>query len=158
MTTPLGIPSRLGLLLCLVLPVALATPSLAGPLYGRASLADLRKYGVAVRVACNGALDQHKETFQNHIENRLRSRNVPVVPSGSVVLKLIVNNIESDDGLFVVHFAMELDQSAWLPSSNRMVDAPTWDAWKMGEYREEGLLGEVDDLTRQFLNDYIAAN
>jgi hypothetical protein len=53
---------------------------------------------------------------------------------------------------------MELDQAAFLGSSNKLVDAPTWDAWKMGEYREEDLLSEVDDLTRQFLNDYVAAN
>jgi hypothetical protein len=130
----------------------------AASLYGRASLADLKKYGVAVRATCNGALAQHQEAFQNHIEQRLRSREVQVVPAGSVTLKLIITDIESDDGFFVVHMVLELDQSAWLPSVNKMVDAPTWDAWKMGEYREEDLLGEVDDLARQFLNDYIAAN
>ncbi len=128
------------------------------PLYGRASLADLKKYGVAVRVTCNGSLVQHREAFQSHIEQRLRSREVQVVPAGSVTLKLIITEIESDDGFFVAHMALELDQSAWLPSVNKMVDAPTWDAWKMGEYREEDLLGEVDDLARQFLNDYIAVN
>lgn len=138
--------------------LGLGSPCLAAPLYGRTSLADIKKYGVAVRVTCNGALEQHRETFQAHIEKRLRSRGVQVVPAGSVTLKLIVNNIESDDGFYVVHMNMELDQSAWLPSTNRMIDAPTWDAWKMGEYREDGLLKEVDDLTRQFLNDYIAVN
>lgn len=144
-------------ILCLFL-FSILTQAWAAPLYGRASLADLKKYGVAVRVTCNGTLAQHQEAFQNHIEQRLRSREVQVVPAGSVTLKLIITDIESDDGFFVVHMVLELDQSAWLPSVNKMVDAPTWDAWKMGEYREEDLLGEVDDLARQFLNDYIAAN
>jgi len=75
-----------------------------------------------------------------------------------VVLKLVVACIRSNDGFYVVDMRLELDQAAHLASNNRLVDAPTWDAWKMGEYREEELLAEVDDLARQFLNDYIAAN
>lgn len=135
-----------------------APTSFSAPMYGRNSLAKLREYGVAVRVLCTGDLAQHQDAFRAHIENRLRSRGVEIVPGGSVTLKLVSNSIRSDDGFFVVHLVLELDQTAFLASNNGMVDAPTWDAWKMGEYREEDLLAEVDDLTRQFLNDYIAAN
>jgi hypothetical protein len=149
--------SRISFIL-LALSFGFASPAMAAPFYGRESLAKLREYGVAVRVLCTGALSQHNDVFRGHIENRLRNRGVEVVPAGSVVLKLVVNSIQSEDGFFVAHMAMELDQTAFLASNNKMVEAPTWDAWKMGEYREEDLLQEIDDLARQFLNDYIATN
>jgi len=138
--------------------VLLAGVGWSAPYYGRDALADLRQYGVAVRVVCTGALEQDQESFANHIQKRLEARSVQVWPQGSVTLKLFVTDIQSNDGLFVVQMRLELDQAAFLGSNNRLVDAPTWDAWKMGEYREEDLMAEVDDLTRQFLNDYIAAN
>jgi len=118
----------------------------------------LRPYGVAVKVVCTGGLEQHQETFQNHIQHRLRARGVNILPEGSVTLKLIGNAIQSNDGFFVVHFQMKLDQASYLASNNKSVEATTWDAFKMGEYREEDLLQEVDDLARQFLNDYVATN
>ncbi|MEN9308378.1 MAG: hypothetical protein RL173_2310 [Fibrobacterota bacterium] len=118
----------------------------------------LKPYGVAVRVVCTGGLEQHQETFQNHIQNRLKARGVNILPEGSVTLKLIGNAIQSNDGFFVVHLELKLDQSAFLASNNKIVEATTWDAFKMGEYREEDLLQEVDDLARQFLNDYVATN
>lgn len=144
-------------LLLTMLHTALAAPPSASA-YGKASLTGLKKYGVAVQVACNGTLEQHRETLKTHIEDRLRARKVPVVPLGSATLKLLVTSIASEEGFLVVHMALELDQSAWLPSSGKMVDAPTWDAWKMAESREENLLEEVDDLVGLFLNDYLAVN
>jgi hypothetical protein len=135
-----------------------AVPSFAAPDYGRNAMADIQRYGVVVRVACTGDLEQHQEAFAEHIRKRLQARGVAVFPDGSVVLKLVVACIRSNDGFYVVDMRLELDQAAHLASNNRLVDAPTWDAWKMGEYREEELLAEVDDLARQFLNDYIAAN
>ncbi|MBK8801982.1 MAG: hypothetical protein IPN71_07985 [Fibrobacteres bacterium] len=136
----------------------LPAPSSAAAYYGREALAGLRQYGVAVRVVCTGALEQHQEAFTEHVKRRLEARKVQIVDDGSVALKLFVSNVQSSDGLFVVHMRMELCQSSYLGSNNKIVDAPTWDAWKMGEYREDELLSEVDDLSRQFLNDYIAAN
>lgn len=136
----------------------LPAPTPAAAYYGREALVGLRQYGIAVRVVCTGALEQHQEAFSEHIQRRLEARKVQVVQDGSVALKLFVSNIQSSDGLFVVHMRMELCQSSYLGSNNKIVDAPTWDAWKMGEYREDELLSEVDDLARQFLNDYIAAN
>ena len=132
--------------------------SQAGVYYGRESLYSLRPYGVAIKVVCTGGLEQHQETFQSHIQNRLSARGVTIVPEGSVTLKLMASAIQSNDGFFVVHMCLRLDQSAYLASNNKNVDATTWDAFKMGEYREEDLLQEVDDLARQFLNDYIATN
>lgn len=129
-----------------------------GVFYGRESMYSLRPYGVSVKAVCTGGLEQHRETFQNHIENRLKARGVTILPDGSVTLKLFANAIQSNDGFFVVHLELKLDQAAYLASNNKMVDATTWDAYRMGEYREEDLLQEVDDLARQFLNDYIATN
>lgn len=150
----LGIQA-LGLFVLLAL---LPTHVESAPVYGRNALGGLREYGVAVRVVCTGDLQQHQQAFKDHVENRLRSREIQIAPAGSVTLKLVVNSIRSDDGFFVVHMALNLDQTAFLASNNTMTDATTWDAWKMGEYREEDLLQEVDDLSRQFINDYIAAN
>lgn len=130
----------------------------AGVFYGRESMYSLRPYGVAVKAVCTGGLEQHRETFQNHIQNRLKARGVMILPDGSVTLKLFANAIQSNDGFFVVHMELKLDQAAYLASNNKMVDATTWDAYRMGEFREEDLLQEVDDLARQFLNDYIATN
>jgi len=138
--------------------LSIAGPVLSAPVYGRAAIADIKQYGVAIRVACTGDLEQHQEAFQDHIRKRLEGRGIPVQAEGSVVLRLLVTCIRSNDGYFVAHLRMDLAQAAHLASNNQLVDAPTWDAWKMGEYREEDLMAEVDDLTRQFLNDYIAAN
>jgi hypothetical protein len=139
--------------------VALATVChSAGVFYGRESLYSLRPYGVAVKVVCTGGLEQHKETFQDHIQTRLKARGVTILPDASVTLKLFAKAIQSNDGFFVVHMELRLDQAAYLASNNKMVDATTWDAFRMGEFREEDLLQEVDDLARQFLNDYIATN
>ena len=144
-----------------ILPALLLFPfrwTGAATAYGRESLAGLRPYGVAIRVACTGVLQQDQEAFADHIQKRLEARSVQVVPEGSVTLKLFVTAIQSNDGFLVAQLRMQLDQAAFLGSNNKLVDAPTWDAWKMGEYREEDLRGEVDDLARQFLNDYVAAN
>ncbi len=126
--------------------------------YGRESLYSLKPYGVVVKAVCTGGLEQHQQTFLAHIENRLRARGVAILPDGSVTLKLIANAIQSNDGFFVVHLELKMDQAAYLASNNKTVEATTWDAYRMGEYREEDLLQEVDDLARQFLNDYIATN
>ena len=130
----------------------------AGVFYGRESMYSLRPYGIAVKVVCTGGLEQHQETFKAHIENLLGARGVTVYPEASITLKLVVNSIQSNDGFFVVHMDLRLDQAAYLASTNRSVDATTWDAYRMGEFREEDLLQEVDDLARQFLNDYVATN
>jgi hypothetical protein len=126
--------------------------------YGKASLSHLRPYGVAVRVACTGAVEEHQEEFAQHVREQLESRGVSTRSEGSVVLKLLVTSIGSDDGFLVVHMRMQLDQAAHLALDNRLVEATTWDAWKMGEYREEDLMDLVDELSVQFLDDYVAAN
>jgi hypothetical protein len=148
--------ASLGFVLTAVLHTAVQSFSASN--YGRGALSDILHYGVAVRVVCTGDLEQHREAFLEHVKKRLEGRGIGVHPEGSVVLKLVVTSIRSNDGFFVVHMRLQLDQAAHLASNNQLVDAPTWDAWKMGEYREDELLGVVDDLARQFLNDYIAAN
>ncbi len=150
--------SKLPSVCVLIFLIAATAMSQAGVFYGRESLYSLRPYGVAVKAICTGGLEQHQETFINHIQSRLKARGVLIVPEGSITLKLTANAIQSNDGFFVVHLNLRLDQSAVLASNNKPVDATTWDAYKMGEYREEDLLQEVDDLARQFLNDYIATN
>ena len=130
----------------------------AEPPYGRSALTGLRPYGVAVRVVCTGDLRHREDEFAEHIRRRLEARAVRVVQDGSVTLKLFLTSVASGGGTVAAHLRMELDQAAFLGLDNRIVDAPTWDAWKMGEYREEELMGEVDDLARQFLNDYVATN
>lgn len=149
----------------LFLPIILVYCLLALPVqadesaaYGKSSLIGLRKFGVAIKVLCLGDLEQHQEVFLEHMKQRIQSRNIPVVPGGSATLKLLVTSIQSDDGFFTVHFSLQFHQSARLAYNNKLIDAPTWDAWKMGEYREEDLLQEVDDLTRLFMNDYISGN
>lgn len=131
-----------------------------GPVYGKSTFQGLKPFGVAVNVKCvgTGTLAQHEALFAERIKQRLESRSIKVVPTGSVVLKLLLTNIKSEDGLYVVHMALQLHQSAYLAFNNTLAETPTWDAWKMGEYQEAELMKEVDDLVRQFANDYISLN
>lgn len=128
--------------------------------YGMSTLRGLKPYGVAVRVKCigTGSLAQHEPLFTHRIVQRLESRNIKTVPGGSVVLKLLLTHIQSEDGLFAVHISLQLHQSAYLALGNQLIEAPTWDAWKLGEYKEDELMKEVDDLVRQFANDYLSVN
>lgn len=132
----------------------------ANATYGKNSLQGLKPFGVAIKVLCigTGKLSQHEQLFAERIRQRLESREVKVVPTGSVVLKLLLTNIQSEDGLYVVHMSLQLHQSSYLAFNNALVETPTWDAWKMGEYQENELLREVDDLVRQFANDYVSLN
>lgn len=128
------------------------------PNYGVETLEDVLKYGVEVRVVCTKEVRQHKPTFLDHIKNRLNRRGLKIIKDGNVVLRVTVTAISSDDGFYVVHYLMEVLQSASLAMNNAPTEAPVWDIYRMGEYREQDLLPVIDDMTREFLNDYISVN
>ena len=128
------------------------------PYYGSKTLVELREYGIEVRVSCSPELAQFKTPFTKEIEKRLKRKRIQVFPSSNVVLKLIAHAISSDDGFYIIHFTLELAQGAHLDISQKYVEAPTWDAVKMGEYKADELLAQVDDLARIFVNDYLSRN
>lgn len=131
---------------------------MASSVYGRQSLANLRPFGIAVRVACAGVSPERSGEYARRLDMRLRSRSVRVVPEGSVVLKLFLTSVRTANGRVAAHLRLQVDQAALLASTNQPVDAPTWDAWKLGEYGEDEIPSEIDDLARQFLNDYVSVN
>jgi len=126
--------------------------------YGPESLGGVKPYGIEVRVICSKEVEKHQQVFLDYIKSRLERRGVSVVPEGNVVLRLNVTAITSDDGFFMVHFLLECLQTAYLAKDNSPTEATVWDAYRMGEYREQDLIPVVDDLLRVFLNDYISVN
>ena len=126
--------------------------------YGRETLENLNKYGIDLRVSITEDLKHHQNTILDHLNRRLVRRGITMEKSSSVVLKLSIKSISSDDGFYVAYINLELHQTANLASNNKSIEAPTWDAWKMGEYREQDILKEVDDLARLFTNDYLYGN
>ena len=126
--------------------------------YGRETLENLNKYGLDIRVSITDDLKHHKNTIRDHLNRRLVRRGITMEKSSSVVLKLSIKSISSDDGFYVAYINLELHQTANLASNNKSIEAPTWDAWKMGEYREQDIIKEVDDLARLFTNDYLYGN
>ena len=144
------------ILIALFFPVLLSSQT--NSYYGSKTLSELREYGIEVRVSCSPELAQFKTPFKKKIEKRLKRKRVQVFPSSNVVLRLIAHAISSDDGFYIIHFTLELAQGAHLDISKKYVEAPTWDAVKMGEYKADELLAQVDDLARIFVNDYLSLN
>ena len=126
--------------------------------YGLETLKNLNKYGLDIRVSITENLKHHQKKIKDHLSKKLIRRGITMEKSSSVVLKLSIKSISSDDGFYVAYINLELHQTANLASNNKSIEAPTWDAWKMGEYREQDILKEVDDLARLFTNDYLYGN
>lgn len=130
----------------------------AETIYGPEALSGVKPYGVEVRVVTSSEIQHHNQVIHSHIKNRLANRGIMVVNEGSVVLRLTMTAITSDDGFFVVHYLLECLQAAYLAKDSSPTEAPVWDAYRMGEFREQDILPTVDDLLRSFLNDYISVN
>ncbi len=126
--------------------------------YGGKTLTNLKQFGIEVRVHCNKELKHHEKEYREIIANRLQKRGFIIHKSSSVILKLYVSAISSDQNTWVSHMSLQLHQGAYLGFNNMQVDAATWDTWKLGEYKELELFKEVDDLARLFVNDYLQSN
>jgi dienelactone hydrolase len=136
----------------------LAPLSASNIYYGGKTLRNLKQFGVEVRVHCNKELKHFEREYREIITKRLERRGFKIENSSSVILKLFISAISSDQGTYVAHLSLQVHQGAYLGFNNKQVDAATWDTWKMGEYKELELLKAVDDLGRLFVNDYLQNN
>ena len=141
----------------------------ANELYGQASLRGLQ--GVEIFVHCAG--DSEIKKMENEIKNRLKSRlefaRVPIITyntlndagdeiSNSGALKLLMTGFKKKEGDYFIYATLQLHQRAYLAISHEYMDCPTWDKWKIGVFKENEIFLEVEDMAREFTNDFISAN
>jgi len=140
----------------------------ANELYGQASLRTLQ--GVEVFVHLSG--DPEIKKMENEIKDRLKTRleyvKVPIIPynklnnigdkiSNSGALKFFMTGFKQKDGDYIIYATLQLHQRAYLAVSHEYMDCPTWDTWKMGVFKDVQVYLEVEDMIRDFTNDFIAA-
>jgi hypothetical protein len=159
------------LLLGLLAALLCFSPHLhANALYGQASLKGLQ--GVEVFVHCAGDFEIKK--MESEIKNRLKARleyaKIPVVvynapsdingemSSGGGALKLLVTGFKKKEGDYFIYVSLQLHQRAYLAISQEYMDCPTWDTWRMGVFSEKELFSELEDMAREFTNDFISVN
>ncbi|MCL2100995.1 MAG: hypothetical protein FWH22_04705 [Fibromonadales bacterium] len=132
----------------------------ANGIYGQASLRALS--GVELFVHCAG--DPEIKKMENEIKNKLKARlekaNVPAgsISNGGGALKFMLTGLKKKDGAYFIYATMQLHQRAYLAVSHEYMDCQTWDVWKMGVFNAKEILLEIEDMAREFANDFISAN
>jgi len=142
----------------------------ANELYGQASLKSLQ--GVEIFVHCAG--DSDIEKMEHEIKKRIKARleyaRIPIIayntlnnaggemsPRGGA-LKFLITGFKKQEGDYFIYATLQLHQRAYLAVSHAYMDSPTWDKWKSGVFNEKEIFLEVEDMAREFTNDFISAN
>jgi hypothetical protein len=142
----------------------------ANGIYGQASLKALT--GVELFVHCAG--DSEVKKMENEIKERLKKRlenaNIPIITyntpnnednkisNNSGALKFLLTGFKKKDGGYFIYASLQLHQRAYLAVSHEYMDCQTWDIWKMGIFSINEIFLEVEDMAREFANDFISAN
>ena len=132
----------------------------ANGFYGQASLRALP--GVELFVHCAG--DQEIRKMEDEIKERLKLRlesaNVPAssMAGEGGALKFLLTGFKKKEGDYFIYASLQLHQRAYLAISHEYMDCQTWDIWKMGVFNAKEILSEVEDMAREFANDFISAN
>ncbi|MDR2999738.1 MAG: hypothetical protein LBU89_00620 [Fibromonadaceae bacterium] len=157
------------LLRILLVLVGLA-PCLHASVYGQASLKLLQ--GVEIFVHCTGdsEIKKMEQEIKNMIKARLERARVPMIAyntpnnidgeisHGGGALKFLLTGFKNKEGDYFVYASLQLHQRAYLAISHQYIDCPTWDRWKSGVFSAKEILLEVEDMAREFTNDFISAN
>ncbi|MDR0516523.1 MAG: hypothetical protein LBH25_05700 [Fibromonadaceae bacterium] len=141
----------------------------ASEIYGQASLKGLR--GIEVFVHCAGDIEIKK--METEIKNILKEKleyarisalgyNAPNNINGKIsnesgALKFLLTGFKKG-GEYFIYASLQLHQRAYLAASHEYMDCPTWDRWKTGVFKEKEIFLEVEDMAREFTNDFISAN
>ncbi|MCL2282861.1 MAG: hypothetical protein FWC26_06045 [Fibromonadales bacterium] len=142
----------------------------ANKLYGQASLKTIQ--GVEIFVHCSG--DSEIKKMEQEIKNRIKAKlddakipitvyNAPsstdgVLSNGGGALKFLLTGFKKKEGDYFIYASLQLHQRAYLAISHEYMDCPTWDRWRTGVFKESEIFLEVEDMAREFSNDFISAN
>ncbi len=132
-----------------------------GELYGRASLRALQGVEIFVHSAGDSAIKKMEPEISSKIKQRLENAKVPITAYGSGkggALKLLLTGFKKKEGDYFIYASLQLHQRAYLAVSHEYMDCQTWDRWKMGIFKEKDIYLEIEDMAREFANDFISAN
>jgi len=132
-----------------------------GELYGRASLKALQGVEIFVHSAGDSSIKKMEREINNRIKQRLENAKVPIITYGSSnggALKFLLTGFKKKEGDYFIYASLQLHQRAYLAISHEYMDAQTWDRWRMGVFKEKEIYSEIEDMAREFANDFISAN
>jgi len=132
-----------------------------GELYGRASLRALQGVEIFVHSAGDSAIKKMEQEINNKIKQRVENAKVPITAYGSGkggALKLLLTGFKKKEGDYFIYASLQLHQRAYLAVSHEYMDCQTWDRWRMGVFKEKEIYSEIEDMAREFANDFLSAN
>jgi len=130
-------------------------------LYGQASLIALQGVEIFVHSAGDSSIKKMEQEINNRIKQRMENAKVPITAYGSGksgALKLLLTGFKKKEGDYFIYASLQLHQRAYLAISHEYMDCQTWDRWRMGVFKEKEIYSEVEDMAREFANDFISAN
>jgi len=130
-------------------------------LYGRASLRALQGVEIFVHSAGDSAIKKMEQEISNKIKQRMENAKVPITAYGNGnggALKLLLTGFKKKEGDYFIYASLQLHQRAYLAVSHEYMDCQTWDRWKMGVFKEKEIYSEIEDMAREFANDFLSAN
>jgi len=130
-------------------------------LYGQASLRALQGVEIFVHSAGDSAIKKMEPEISNKIKQRVENAKVPIIDYGSGksgALKLLLTGFKKKEGDYFIYASLQLHQRAYLAVSHEYMDCQTWDRWRMGIFKEKEIYSEIEDMAREFANDFISAN
>jgi len=130
-------------------------------LYGGASLRALQGVEIFVHSAGDAEIKKMEQEINHRIKVRLESAKVPIIAYGSGkggALKFLLTGFKKKEGDYFIYASLQLHQRAYLAISHEYMDCQTWDRWRMGVFKEKEIYSEVEDMAREFANDFISTN
>jgi hypothetical protein len=130
-------------------------------LYGQASLRALQGVEIFVHSAGDSAIKKMEQEISHKIKQRMENAKVPITAYGSGkggALKLLLTGFKKKEGDYFIYASLQLHQRAYLAVSHEYMDSQTWDRWRMGVFKEKEIYLEIEDMAREFANDFISAN
>ena len=129
--------------------------------YGQASLRALQGVEIFVHSAGDSAIKKMELEISNKIKQRMENAKIPITAYGSGkggALKLLLTGFKKKEGDYFIYASLQLHQRAYLAVSHEYMDSQTWDRWRMGIFKEKEIYLEIEDMAREFANDFISAN
>jgi len=130
-------------------------------IYGRTSLIALQGVEIFVHSAGDSAIKKMEQEISDKIKQRMENSKVPITAYGSGrsgALKLLLTGFKKKEGDYFIYASLQLHQRAYLAVSHEYMDAQTWDRWRMGIFKEKEIYSEIEDMAREFANDFLSAN
>jgi hypothetical protein len=126
-----------------------------------AMLTSYPKKNTSSRCYRDSAIKKMEREIRNRIKLRIENANVPITDYGndnSGALKFLLTGFKKKEGDYFIYASLQLHQRAYLAISQEYMDCQTWDRWRMGVFKEKEIYSEIEDMAREFANDFISAN